>query len=152
MNTNKRLLLIAGLVIGVTALLAVWHLTTRVSVPEGSFLIQYQGKDSYVQMEKLTMAEVSGSIINGKGETVEISQPGILVSDVLAAAGVDSQAVQNVEALADDEYSAQLTGDEIREPAKVYLAKEEDGSMKLIVFGDSNMKRNVRNIVKLVVS
>jgi hypothetical protein len=71
---------------------------------------------------------------------------------VLAAAGVDSQAVQNVEALADDEYSAQLTGDEIREPAKVYLAKEEDGSMKLIVFGDSNMKRNVRNIVKLVVS
>lgn len=152
MNFNKRRLLAVGLLLGVTALLAVWHLTTRTAVPKGSFLIQYQGKDSYVQMEKLTMSEVSGTIVNGKGEEMKISQPGILVSDVIAAAGVDSASINNVEAVADDEYSASLTGDEIREPAKVYLAREEDGTMKLIVFGDSNMKRNVRNIVKLVLS
>ena len=35
------------------------------------------------------------------------------------------------------------------EADKAYLVCEDDGSMRLVVFGDSNAKRNVRNVVSV---
>ena len=152
MKNKKMILIVVGLMVLVTAVFAVVHLNTRTTVPEGSLLIQHQGKDSYVQLEKLTMSEVSGSIVNGKGEQIEVRQPGISIRDVLIAAGIDADKIKGVSAFADDEYSAEISSEEINEQSLAYLAKEEDGTVKLIVFGDPNMKRNVRNIVKLIVN
>ena len=53
---------------------------------------------------------------------------------------------------ADDEFSAELSGDEVNEAGKAYLVGEDDGSMRLVVFGDSNAKRNVRNVVSVEIS
>ncbi len=111
----------------------------------------YNGKNSYVSLDALSMTEVTGTIVNGKGEEMEVRAQGVPLSDVLKAAGIDSAKIHTVTAVADDEYSAELSAEEIGEPGRVFLARDEDGSMKLVVFGDTDSKRNVRNVVKLSV-
>ena len=45
-----------------------------------------------------------------------------------------------------------ISGDEVNDADKAYLVSEDDGSMRLVVFGDSNAKRNVRNVVSVEIS
>ena len=148
---KRTLIAIVAVLLCLTAVLAVVHLTTRDKVPEGSLLIQYDGRESYVPMDALEIVEISGTVVSAKGDAQEIHQPGVRVEDVLKKAGIDSQTIQSATAVADDEFSAELLAEEIVAPDVAYLAREADGSMKLIVFGDSNLKRNVRNVVRLVV-
>ena len=141
---KRSALVIAAVLLCLTAVLAVVHLATRDKVPEGSLLVQFDGRESYVRIDAL-------DIVHAKGDAQEIHQPGVRVSDVLKEAVVDSGAIHSVTAVADDAFSAELLAEEIMAPDVAYLAREADGSMKLIVFGDANLKRNVRNVVKLVV-
>lgn len=134
-----------------TAALAAAHSITRDKVPEGALLIQYGDKKDYLLLEKLPMEEISGSIRNGKGEELEIHEQGVSLSGVLKAAGIDSSVLQMVSAVAEDEFSAEISAEEVNESGRAFLARNKDGSMKLIVFGDSNSKRNVRNVIKLIV-
>ena len=148
---KRTLLATVAVLLCLTAVLAVVHLTTRDKVPEGSLLIQFDGGERYVPMDALEIVQISGSVVNAKGDAQDIRRPGVRVADVLKKAGIDSKAIHTVTAVADDEFSADLLAEEIMAPDVAYLAKEEDGSMKLIVFGDSDLKRNVRNVVRLVV-
>ena len=45
----------------------------------------------------------------------------------------------------------EVSKEEVDEDGKVYLLKEDDGSLRLVVFGDENSKRSVSNVVKMVV-
>lgn len=150
MNKRKAII-IAAILLGLTAILAVIHLSTRDRIPEGSIEIRYNGKSSYVSTDGMKMEQVSGTAVNGKGEEKEIDQSGVKLSEVLKAAGVDPDSVESLSVFADDEYSAQVQGDEAAVPDKVFLLREDDGSMRLIVFGDSDSKRNVKNVVRIVI-
>lgn len=148
---KRTVLVIIAVLVCLTAVLAVVHLKTRDKVPEGSLLIQFDGGESYVRIDALDIVQINGTIVSAKGDAQDIHQSGVRVEDVLKKAGIDCQAIHTATAVADDEFSAELLPEEIMAPDVAYLAKEADGSMRLIVFGDSNMKRNVRNVVKLVV-
>ena len=148
---KRSALVIAAVLLCLTAVLAVVHLATRDKVPEGSLLVQFDGRESYVRIDALDIVQIEGAVVNAKGDAQEIHQPGVRVADVLKEAGIDSGAIHSVTAVADDAFSAELQAEEIMAPDVAYLAREADGSMKLIVFGDTNLKRNVRNVVKLVV-
>lgn len=151
MKTKKTILILLAVLLCLTAGLAAAHSITRDKVPAGALLLQHGDRQDYVLLEKLPMEEISGVIRNGKGEEMELQEQGVALSAVLRSAGIDSAAVQTLSAVAEDEFSAELSGEEVNEPGKAFLAKDKDGSMKLIVFGDSNSKRNVRNVVKLIV-
>lgn len=71
---------------------------------------------------------------------------------MIKGAGFDPNGAAAVKVTADDEFSAELSGDELNEEGKAYLVGENDGSMRLVVFGDSNAKRNVRNVVSVDIS
>ena len=71
---------------------------------------------------------------------------------MIKGAGFDPSGAAAVKVTADDEFSAELSGDELDEAGKAYLVSEDDGSMRLVVFGDSNAKRNVRNVVSVEIS
>lgn len=86
--------------------------------------------------------------MTGKGEEREVEAPGILIKDILEENGITDYS--EVTVIADDSYSARITEEEIKEETKAYLLKEED-SLRLIVFGDENSKRNVKNVVEIVV-
>ena len=132
-----------------TAVLAIVHFTGRTQVPEGALLVSCGGEKAYVDLKSLETVPVQGTVVNGKGEESEVDTQGVSVADVLTEAGFDPADAGSVKVTASDEFSAELSGDEVNEDGKAYLVSEDDGSMRLVVFGDSNAKRNVRNVVSV---
>ena len=143
MKKKNALLLIVLALILVTAVVAVLHLTNRDTVPDGAIALIRDGKTSYVEMEKLSLTDVTGQTVNGKGETKDIDAKGVLLSDVT---GTDLTVVT---VTADDEYAAEVPAEDLD---RAYLILTEDGTARLIVFGDSNSKRDVKNVVKIEVA
>ncbi|MBQ1377322.1 MAG: hypothetical protein IIY77_05075 [Lachnospiraceae bacterium] len=94
---------------------------------------------------------VKGELVNGKGEKVSIDAKGSLLADLLTRAGIDPAEVSVLKITSQDAYSAEVSGEELREAGKVYLVSEDDGTFTLVVFGDSNSKRKVKNTVRIEV-
>ncbi len=116
-----------------TAILAVIHLTTRTPDTEGQILVNGES----VQISDIKMSPVSGTVVNGKGEEKQIDAQGISISDLCGD-------FSTAKLTASDEYSAEVVnGDD------AYLILSDDGSLRLIVFGDENAKRDVKNVVRI---
>ena len=149
---KKRIvpILIAVLLI-VTAAVAVWHLSTREQYEAGGLTVRFGGTETVLKADSLTKSEIRGETVNGKGETSAIDAQGVALSEVLKAAGADPAAVERIEVIASDEYRAEVTGDELREEGKVCLILQDGGGFQMIVFGDPNSKRNVRDLVAVEV-
>jgi len=100
-----------------------------------------------VPLEDLPLVPVQGTMVTGKGEQRPINGMGISVADLLkqayAYASTGTVVVRSA-----DEYSVRLTAEEVAAENKAWLLIE-DGSARLIVFGDENSKRNVKNVVRL---
>ena len=141
--------IIVIVLIFVTAIVAVIYLNTRTSVSKGALLVEYGGQTLELPLEQLELTAVHGIVVNGKGEERTIYAQGILLSQVLREAGVMD--FSEVTVTADDEYSARVSAGEAAEADKVYLIRQDEGGMQLIVFGDGNSKRNVSNVVRLSV-
>lgn len=150
MKRNKVLLLIIIALAAATTLVAVIHLNTRVSAPEGVLLVEAGDHTEEIVWDRLELTAVRGTLVNGKGEERGVDTRGILLRDMLEYAGVSAET--EVTVIAEDEYSASVTAAEIEADGQVYLAASEDGGVQLVVFGDSNSKRNVTGVVRLVVS
>lgn len=85
------------------------------------------------------MTRVSGTIVNGKGEEKQIDAQGIMLSEVCGE-------FSSVTVTASDEYSAVV---EKRDQKNAYLILRDDGSLMLVVFGDENAKRDVKNVARI---
>lgn len=131
-----------------TAALAVIHLGSRTAVPEETLRVEAGGKTVELALSELTPQAVHGVVVNGKGEERTVDAQGAPLSQVLAQAGV-TQYLQ-VTVVADDEYSAVVTAEEIEAEDRVFLLLEEGERPRLVVFGDSNSKRNVSGVIRLV--
>lgn len=147
MNSKKRLGLICVLCAVLVAVLAVVHFATRTEVPENAIAIEAGENTSYVVMGEQKLSTVEGEVVNGKGETSEVSGEGILLQDLLKDA--KAEVTSKVKVISDDEYSAEVEADEL-EGEKVYLVME-DQTVRMYVFGDPNSKRNVANVKRIVV-
>jgi len=128
----------------------------------GSVRLIFQGRESVIPLARLDREAFSGETVNGKGETLRNSYRGIEVRTLLQECGYNTDQVSGMTATAADQYSAEYTGDEIREAGKIYLAvtmndktiegmEPDHPGVMVIAFGDSNSKRVVRNPVKLEV-
>lgn len=149
MKKNKLTIFIIGILVLLTAIFAVIHLTTRPQEQEGAVQVVHQGKTTVIRVEDLKpVAQVDGTVTNNAGEEKQISGPGIMVSDVLKLAGISPQG--EVKVTSADEYTVSLTSEELAEEGKAWLMIEED-SLRLIVFGDQGAKRNVKNVARLTV-
>jgi len=149
MKKNKLTIIIIAALVLLTAVLAVVHLTTRQEEQEGAIQVVHEGKTTLVYIDDLKpVATVNGTVTNNAGEEKVISGQGILVSDVLKLAGVKPDSTVKVTSA--DEYTVSLMTEEIEEEGKAWLMIEE-GSLRLIVFGDTGAKRNVKNVARLTV-
>ena len=137
MKSKKTVYIILAVLLVLTAALAAAHLTTREKVPEGAILVRQSGEERYVEPDRLFQTAVTGTIVNGKGEERSIDARGIALDD-LAKGGYDV-----IEVTASDEYSALVSADE---KDSAFLILNDDGSVQLVVFGDANSKRAVRNV------
>lgn len=148
-NLMIKIVLVLALV---TAVFAVVHLSTRQAEKAGAIQVSYGGKIVSVPLSKLTLQNVSGIAVNGKGEEKTIEGQGTPLSEVLIQAGVDLSTVQQVTISAADEFSAVLTVGEVAEDGKAYLLQEEgEERPRLIVFGDPDSKRRVKDVARIEV-
>lgn len=147
MKRKKQYLVILALLV-LTAVLAALHLTTRVSVPENAIRVTWNGKTTYLDVSDIGGEEVQGTLVNGKGKETAIDAQGMALSRALEKAYVDVSAVQSVTVTARDEFSAEVSGEELRQAGKAYLLCDEEGAM-LVVFGDSNAKRKVHQVERI---
>ena len=117
-----------------TAVLAAVHLKTRAPEIEGEILINGE----YTEISELSMTKVKGTVINGKGEKKEIDADGICLTELCGDCA-------EVSVKSSDEYSAAVYADELQ---NAYLIVD-DGAMRLVVFGDENAKRDVKNVAEV---
>ena len=151
-KNSKIVIAVIAVLIALTAALAIVHSATRTEVPDGALLVSCGGEKKYVDLASLDTVSVRGSVVNGKGEKSDVNTQGVPLADVIENAGFDPNGAVTVKVTADDEFSAELSGDELNEDGKAYLVSEDDGSMRLVVFGDSNAGRNVRNVVSVEIT
>ena len=143
---KKYLIWLIAAIAVLTAILAAVHLSRREAPARGALLVKAGGQTVTVAEKDLTLVPVEGTTVNGKGEEKQISGEGVALREVLAQAGVRDAA--QVTVFADDEYSAVVTADELAEDGRVWLLYTGEG-YRLIVFGDKNAKRDVKNVARI---
>ncbi len=146
MKKNKILLLTILVLVLVTAGLAAVHFMTRPQVPGNSLLVIAQGKETTVDFDTLPVQRAEGVLVNGKGEEKKVEADAVSLADVLKAAGIDPLAAETVVLTAADEYTASYSGSEVNEPGRVFLMKEENGTITAFIFGDQNAKRRIHDV------
>lgn len=151
-KSTKIIMAAIAALIALTAVFAIIHSAARTEVPDGALLVSCGGEKKYVDLASLDTVSVRGSVVNGKGEKSDVNTQGVPLADVIENAGFDPNGAVTVKVTADDKFSAELSGDELNEDGKAYLVSEDDGSMRLVVFGDSNAGRNVRNVVSVEIT
>ena len=112
------------------------------------------GKEITVAWEDVGGQSFEGDLVNGKGEVTHHEYTGSELQALLAANGIEVTESSVITAASEDNYSAELTGAELLEAGKVYVALTDGGKQlegidggqgaQLIVFGDQNSKRAVR--------
>lgn len=117
-------------------------------------IIMTVDKEISVAWDDIDAQAFEGDFVNGEGETSHHEYTGAELRAILTDKGVEITDDNQVTVTAEDDYSADLTGSEILEAGKVYVALTEDGEMiegikggqgaQLIVLGDPDRKRAVR--------
>ena len=117
-------------------------------------ILSGSGKEITVAWEDVGGQSFEGDLVNGKGEVTHHEYTGSELQALLAANGIEVTESSVITAASEDNYSAELTGAELLEAGKVYVALTDGGKQlegidggqgaQLIVFGDQNSKRAAR--------
>ena len=148
MKTNKVKVFVIVLAV-LAAAAAVLHLNTRKVVAEGTLSVTVKGAETTLDISEFAYKQVTGSRMNGKGETIQIDAQGVALKDVLAMAKAADY--ETVTIYSDDSYSAVVTAEEVEDGTKAFLIVGDENELRLVVFGDTNSKRSVSNVVQVVV-
>ena len=145
---KKRIVMLLTAMLAAAALLTA--VVPQVLAEEAGPELTIAAGDAETQIvwDELTLVPVRGTTINGKGEEKAIDAQGVALRSLLDMNGIEAQ--EKITAVARDEYQAEVSADELAEEGKVFLIKAEDG-LRLIVFGDADSKRIVRDVVRVVV-
>ena len=144
----KLRIAIISILLAVTAILSVFYLRSRDNVKPGSILIQSGNTSLTVQLSDMELKHVNGTITNKKGETKDIDSEGVLLTDIPSLVPTDDYS--GITVISDDEYKAELDREELSGSVEAWLI-QNDGSIRLVVFGDKDSKRDVKNVVKIVI-
>ena len=141
MKYKRWFLVVMCFLLVLTGIMATIHIRIRDDVPKDSILVKQNEESRYVAVGTLILKEVTGSIVNGKGEETAIHGQGI------GLGSLSTEDYQHIVVTADDEYSATVLVEEVE---AAYLLMHDDGSVQLVVFGDSDSKRAVRNVTQIL--
>lgn len=148
---NKKKFTLVGIVILLifTSVVAFAHINSRVNTSEGMLRIEIGNQVNLLSVDQLELVDIDGVLSNAKGESLVVDTQGIRLHDILTQTGAASYS--QVTVIAADEYSAEVSSKEVNADDQVYVALQNDGGLQLIVFGDSNSKRNVTNLSRIIV-
>ena len=148
MKKHKVIILAAVLVV-LTVVAAMVHLNTRKVVAEGTLNVVSGANEINLDISKFEYEQVTGVRMNGKGEEIPVDAMGVSIKHVLAQAKLTDY--ETVAIVSDDSYCAEISAEEVEDGSKAFLIVDEEGKLRLVVFGDTNSKRSVSNVVQVVV-
>lgn len=148
MRKNRTLLICTAALLLLTCALTILHISASSEPVAGEILVRVGSRQYAIPYDSLAAEEVHGTIINGKGEESVINAPGIEIIALLSTINVDPSSIESVSVISADEYHAEIADHELMESEKAYLILW-DNSCRLVVFGDSNSKRAVRDVVRI---
>jgi len=146
---RMRSIAIITLLLGMTLIVAAVRLLQEPPVPAGAIQLQNGETVREILLSDWKLTFVEGIVVNGKGENRVIREQGIALAEVLTTEGIAD--FTQVRVVAADEYFAVVTAEEVAERGRVYFLLPEETSPQLVVFGDKNSKRNVSDVVRLVI-
>lgn len=126
MNRKKWLGVLCAVIVVAALVIGFLH---KGGQEETAGIVLIQG-DSRIEisLEDLQQESFSGETVNGKGEHFEHEYEGVALYDLLEDNGIDPAGVTEVEVRAADQYAATVTGEEVCEKDRIYLAVTEDGA------------------------
>lgn len=149
---KKAIVIIVAVLIVAAAVLAIVNRNS--SEDKSGMIVSVGSRETVISWDNIKAEEFEGDVVNGKGEKFHNIYEGAELSAVLGDNGIDITEDAVITITSEDNYSAELTGEEALEEGKVYVALTQDGKMiesidggqgaQLIVFGDPNSKRAVR--------
>lgn len=143
---NKKVkLILSGVILClalITTLVSATYLKGRKSTPENQIAVSVNAEDKFVSLSDFKLSKVSEDIKNKKGETKHIEGDGVLVRDIIG-----SVSFTEITVISDDEFRATLTPDDLE---NAWLLSQEE-TARLIVKGDKDSKRDVKNVVRIEV-
>ena len=145
---KTRIMLLVLVMVTVTAFGIMPALSADEQEESVSLTITANGNEICIPWNDMALVPVQGTILNGKGEAKEIDAEGVSLQSVLDMAEVEAQ--EKVTVIAEDAYQAEVTVEELAEANRVWLILSDDG-LRLIVFGDEDSKRIVKNVIQVVV-
>ena len=148
MKTSKVKIFVI-LLLSLTIIVAFIHWNTIEPIAEGTLLISIGDEAVTVDISKFDYEQVTGIRMNGKGEEIIVDALGISLKDILEQE--DIQNYKKVVVFSKDSYNAEILAEEVEMDSKVFLIVEEEKELRLVVFGDTNSKRSVSNVVQIVV-
>lgn len=118
-----------------TAALAVLHLTGR--EPDAAGTVRING--TVTPIRSLPLAPVTGTVVNGKGQETHIDADGVSLAVLFDC---------DVTVISSDSYRTEVAESELD---RAYLILDGE-SLRLVVFGDADAKRNVKNVAEVCAS
>ncbi len=162
-NRKYRLIMVVILLVLAAATLIFGFLVRNQQLAlekAGAIRLILPGKEVTVPLSRLDREEFSKEIINGKGEKMLNTYRGIELKTLLQEYETDPGKVNGMTVAAADQFTAEYTGDEIRESGRIWLVVASNGKalegmdpgqpgVWVIVFGDPDMRRTIRNPIKV---
>mgnify|MGYP003296125171 CR=1 FL=1 len=146
---KHRVKIFALIMVVFTIIAAVFYFEQREEIMEGALRVTNGTSTVMLNPSKFERTQVSGIRVNGKGEEIPVNGVGIAIKDVLALAKIADY--EFVKVISDDSYSAEISAEEVNDVTKAFLLFDEENELRLVVFGDTNSKRSVSDVVEIVV-
>lgn len=144
---KKKTIVILSVLTVMLLALSILRLISREKIPEGALAVHFGEKTTYISLDGLTAQPISGIIINGKGQEKQVEAVGVPLKTLLKKVNIPTDRISTVIVEAEDAFTAEIAAEEL-DQERVYLVQEEN-SISLVVFGDTNSKRQVHNVVSI---
>ena len=150
---KKNSIIIVIILLAVTCVGSFFYLKSRNDVPKGNLAVVSGDKTVLINPFGGSLVPVKGTTINAKGQEKDVDETGVSLMDAIEKSGLFDSSFTKARVVSSDEYAAEISIDEIKEEGRACLAKqqEDDGtiSARLYVFGDSDSRRQVKNVVRI---
>ena len=146
---KHRVKIFALVMVVLTVIAAVFYFEQREEIMEGRLRVTNGTRTVLLDPSRFERIQVTGVRVNGKGEEIPVNGSGIAIKDVLAQAQIADYGL--VKVISDDSYSAEISAEEVNDGTKAFLLFDEENELRLVVFGDTNSKRSVSDVVQIVV-
>ena len=151
MEPSKKIKISFLILLGFAILVGILHVSRWEEVPSQRLVVEWEGMKKEISFSDLSLIQVCGVQKTAKGEEREIDAQGCLLKTALEAAVGAPIDAEKVTVFAGDGFSAEVTAEEWEQPEQVYLILREDETIQLLVLGDSDSKRNVKDVERLLI-